>query len=241
MATHYDNLQVSPKASDAVIRASYRVLVQKYHPDRFEPREEAERITRILNAAWKVLGDPASRAVYDRDLAIQASLQSDDSSITPPPKRRQRKSRLSPYSTPEIDRLVNYIIDGQDDINEKIVEQLKVLMLKRRIDLGPPLIFDDSEETRFLQSIKDRMGMEQGMTFMEICAFIDVNMGNYSQPSAGHPPNRRTDAPAHPPAPRSGPSSPATGMPRARGSDVRVLIIFAVAVFLVLWGLARQF
>ena len=77
MRTHYDNLQVSRNASDIVIRASYKALLQKYHPDKFEDRSRAERISLILNAAYAVLGDPVRRAEYDATL--EEEIQEPDS------------------------------------------------------------------------------------------------------------------------------------------------------------------
>src|SRR5690242_9234954 len=69
MRTHYDNLQVSPTASAEVIRASYRALIQKYHPDKFEDAARGARITQIINDAYAVLSDPARRAAYDARVA----------------------------------------------------------------------------------------------------------------------------------------------------------------------------
>ena len=47
-----------------VIRASYRALSQKYHPDRnVEP--DAERRMKIINEAWRVLSDPLLRGEHD--------------------------------------------------------------------------------------------------------------------------------------------------------------------------------
>jgi molecular chaperone DnaJ len=61
----YDLLEVSPKASDAVIRAAYRSLVQHLHPDRRPDDALAgERLARI-NQAYAVLADPLRRARYD--------------------------------------------------------------------------------------------------------------------------------------------------------------------------------
>ncbi len=68
-ASHYEVLQVAPSASLAVIKASYRTLVQQYHPDRFQPTDEAERITKRLNEAYRVLSDLELRAEYDAYLA----------------------------------------------------------------------------------------------------------------------------------------------------------------------------
>jgi curved DNA-binding protein CbpA len=66
LRTHYDNLQVSRTASAEVIRAAYRTLAQRWHPDRNpEDRAHAERVTRIINAAYEALSDPARRAEHD--------------------------------------------------------------------------------------------------------------------------------------------------------------------------------
>lgn len=90
--THYDNLQVSRTANSIVIRASYKALLQKYHPDKYPDRSEAERISRILNHAYEVLSDRERRAEYDRCLEERASgdaasdrLQQTDSRSTSPP------------------------------------------------------------------------------------------------------------------------------------------------------------
>ncbi len=57
----YEVLQVHPRAEADVIRAAYRILARKYHPDH---GGDARRMIE-LNDAWDVLGDPARRAVYD--------------------------------------------------------------------------------------------------------------------------------------------------------------------------------
>ncbi|WP_124703240.1 J domain-containing protein [Sulfuriferula multivorans] len=64
--THYDNLQVSQLASAEVIRASYRVLSQKYHPDKCEVGKLlAESRMKIINEAYAVLSDPEKRRSHD--------------------------------------------------------------------------------------------------------------------------------------------------------------------------------
>ncbi len=68
MATHYDILEVSPAASDPVIRAAYRSLAQRYHPDRCKEPGAAERM-KAINEAYGVLSDPARRRRYDDQLA----------------------------------------------------------------------------------------------------------------------------------------------------------------------------
>lgn len=66
LKTHYSNLQVAENASIEVIRGAYKYLSQKYHPDKHsKQREKAERIMRVINAAYVVLSDPVRRKEHD--------------------------------------------------------------------------------------------------------------------------------------------------------------------------------
>lgn len=64
--THYDNLNVARTADIAVIKAAYKALAQKYHPDRNPDNPNAERIMQIINKAYEVLSDPIRRAEHDK-------------------------------------------------------------------------------------------------------------------------------------------------------------------------------
>jgi hypothetical protein len=70
MHTHYDNLKVTRGAPAEVIRAAYKALSQRYHPDK-NASPDAQRIMRIINEAYAVLGDPDRRKAYDRELAAR--------------------------------------------------------------------------------------------------------------------------------------------------------------------------
>lgn len=72
-ADPYKVLQVDPEAEDEVIAAAYRRLARKYHPDVGGGPEAAARMT-ALNAAWELIGDPARRATFDRERAVEAAL-----------------------------------------------------------------------------------------------------------------------------------------------------------------------
>jgi len=61
----YKVLQVDPQAEHEVIQAAYRRLARKYHPDLAESEEAALKMAAI-NAAWELIGEPATRAAYDR-------------------------------------------------------------------------------------------------------------------------------------------------------------------------------
>jgi DnaJ domain len=64
--THYDNLKVTRNAPLEVIRAAYKTLTQKYHPDRHPGNVDAERVMSLINVSYQVLSDPVQRAEHDR-------------------------------------------------------------------------------------------------------------------------------------------------------------------------------
>jgi DnaJ-class molecular chaperone len=68
MPTFYETLEVSPRASQSVIRAAYRCLVQQVHPDKNPGSEVAARCMAEINRAYAVLSDVAKRQDYDRCL-----------------------------------------------------------------------------------------------------------------------------------------------------------------------------
>ncbi len=69
--THYDNLKVARLAPQEVIRAAYKALTQKYHPDKNPGDEKAARIMAILNTAYGILGDPVRRKEHDEWIAAE--------------------------------------------------------------------------------------------------------------------------------------------------------------------------
>lgn len=73
MVTYYDILQVSRRAAPVGLRASYRKLAQKYHPDKLPGNADAERVMAMLNEAYGVLSDPERRAEYDRRISDERS------------------------------------------------------------------------------------------------------------------------------------------------------------------------
>jgi DnaJ-class molecular chaperone len=68
MGTHYDSLKVTEDAPPEVIRAAYRALSLKYHPDRTNGNPQALRQMQRINEAHAVLSDNWKRAAYDGDL-----------------------------------------------------------------------------------------------------------------------------------------------------------------------------
>lgn len=69
--THYDNLKVARLAPQEVIRAAYKALSQKYHPDKNPGDEKAARIMAIVNSAYNTLADPVRRREHDEWIAAE--------------------------------------------------------------------------------------------------------------------------------------------------------------------------
>ncbi|MFY9943909.1 MAG: DnaJ domain-containing protein [Desulfobacterales bacterium] len=66
---YYEFLEVDPAAPAEAIRHAYRRKLKAFHPDKNPRRQaEAEKITKVLNQAYHVLGDPGRRKAYDRML-----------------------------------------------------------------------------------------------------------------------------------------------------------------------------
>ena len=68
---HYDTLEVSPKASPPVVKAAYRSLMQRYHPDKNPGDSAAAAQALLVRQAFEVLGDETQRAAYDAQLKAQ--------------------------------------------------------------------------------------------------------------------------------------------------------------------------
>jgi len=62
---YYDILGVKPEASDAEVKAAYRRLARKYHPD-VSKESGAEEKFKAANEAYEALKDPGRRKAYDQ-------------------------------------------------------------------------------------------------------------------------------------------------------------------------------
>jgi curved DNA-binding protein CbpA len=84
---YYAMLGVTPDADEAVIRAAWKTLLRKYHPDTAHDVPDAAERTRAFNAAWAVLGNNNRRIAYDLERAA-------------PPDDAARPGWASPYPMP---------------------------------------------------------------------------------------------------------------------------------------------
>lgn len=120
--TYYDNLKIPRTASPEAIRAAYRQLSQKHHPDRNSGDSEAARIMVLINVAYGALSDPARRAQHDRWIAEQESIRAvppnHSSELVLDPQRYTPKPRSKPGSKPRGYR-------RSEDVNSSFSEGLR--------------------------------------------------------------------------------------------------------------------
>ena len=74
-ATHYDLLGVASTAPAAEVRAAYRRLAVRYHPDKHLGNPHFEELFKQVAEAYRVLQNPARRATYDNALAYARERQ----------------------------------------------------------------------------------------------------------------------------------------------------------------------
>jgi hypothetical protein len=84
---YYTVLEVAPEADEAAIRLAYRRLAMRYHPD-VAGTGSAERM-RAINLAYRVLGNPEQRRLYDLQRGI-----------TVPPPAPEPPPQPSPHQQP---------------------------------------------------------------------------------------------------------------------------------------------
>ncbi|MCL2593204.1 MAG: DnaJ domain-containing protein [Defluviitaleaceae bacterium] len=68
MNDYYKVLQVKNTAAVEEIKASYRKLAKKFHPDANPNNKQAEEVFKKISEAYDVLSDEAKKAEYDRKM-----------------------------------------------------------------------------------------------------------------------------------------------------------------------------
>jgi curved DNA-binding protein CbpA len=87
---YYQILGIQEKAEDIVVRAAYRALAQRYHPDKSDlPKAIATQKMALIQEAYEVLSDPTKRAQYDAlGRPSRSNTKSPGAGFTTPPTAR---------------------------------------------------------------------------------------------------------------------------------------------------------
>lgn len=89
---YYEILEIHPKASKEVVKAAYKSLMQRHHPDKNPDNTEAARHAALIAQAYGVIADETQRSAYDLRLKEQAEMAyARAAENTPVPRRTPAK------------------------------------------------------------------------------------------------------------------------------------------------------
>ena len=149
---HYRILGVIQDAEDIVIKAAYRALAQRYHPDKWtDSQAEATRRMLKINEAFVVLSDPKKRKQYDQSLVSNEynELEEDSSNAG-------TEDDLGNSLDENWREVVKYFTDLEGIINDlskiskPLAQTYKVYLLENR-EFTKRRIIADQLERKFLE------------------------------------------------------------------------------------------
>ena len=94
---YYELLEITPNASNEVVKAAYKAQVAKYHPDNVETGD-IEKM-KAINIAYETLSDPEKRKQYDEFIGINNTTESNTD---------KEYTKAGMRGTAEDDRTENY-------------------------------------------------------------------------------------------------------------------------------------
>ncbi len=96
--THYEVLGIRSDASGGEVRDAYRRLARSHHPDRAASAVDRSAPVSMpdINEAYRVLNDPARRAVYDASLRSGGDVAAPPTTVRPESARPTARQRSGP-------------------------------------------------------------------------------------------------------------------------------------------------
>jgi molecular chaperone DnaJ len=137
--THYQTLQITPRATTAEIKQAYRQLAKQHHPDVNQSASAAVERIIIINAAYEVLSDPRRKQDYDRSLQRDAPTALDERIAHNRAKRPPAGQSAAPDMDSEIEIWLNSVYVP---VNRSITAILKPFKTKL-IELSADPFDDD--------------------------------------------------------------------------------------------------
>ena len=89
--THYDNLKVARDAPPEVIRAAYKTLCKKFHPDHHQNNLAMTKTFQLISVAYGVLSDPTSRREHDAWIVKEEERLTKESAQVKPTQKKQNQ------------------------------------------------------------------------------------------------------------------------------------------------------
>jgi len=115
---YYEILEIKEDASIEVVKAAYKALVKKYHPDaNSNDNQDQERNINSINEAYEVLSDESKRKEYDEKLLRLKREHTLDKNVT----EKNSVERFRKFS----DKLDDALLKGIMEVGEKIIDMLQ--------------------------------------------------------------------------------------------------------------------
>lgn len=131
MMNYFDILNVSIGAEPEVIKASYRTLAKKYHPDSYTgSKEEAEIKMAQINEAYQILSENRLRAEYITKLGLSKT----NTKCTSTDGNEDRKYQNTQEKTNGEKKNTQYsddspVYDFEDDKLSKLFSRIIILII----------------------------------------------------------------------------------------------------------------
>ncbi len=97
--THYDNLKVARDAPPDIIRAAYKTLCKKFHPDHHQNNPTMTKTFQLISVAYHVLSDPTLRQEHDAWIAKEEARLTKESAQVKPTQQKTIRSHQVRRST----------------------------------------------------------------------------------------------------------------------------------------------
>jgi len=107
MIDYYQVLGLTRSAGIKEIKAAYRRMALRYHPDRNQGSLAAEEHFKEISQAYRILSDPDKKFFYDLSLNQPAYIQTPPPTRASAPRRRTARYRPPAMVDPRIDRIGN--------------------------------------------------------------------------------------------------------------------------------------
>lgn len=80
--TYYDIFEISPSATAEEIKAAYRKLALKYHPDRNQDKEFGDAKMKEINFIYSILSNPDKKKWYDSTISFDGTHEEEQESYS---------------------------------------------------------------------------------------------------------------------------------------------------------------
>jgi len=139
---HYQILGIPENADIRQIKAAYRCMAKRFHPDTNSGSEAAAELFRQLTEAYRVLSDEQLRATYDRSIKAEPPPASPSAKpeTTQKPKQTIRPDPQQKFNG-FLNSLLNAIFEDPETVTEKPARASPVAKPARKVRSKPDFNF----------------------------------------------------------------------------------------------------